>query len=219
MDNHPFSGDYGIPGSPHPLPSSELLSRPGQPLGQRLFDDITEFYSWYVSSWYMSDGGTASIETLQRSESTRKILSLIKRIAEVSMNGGNFLSEKEETEALNQLSNILQDLNSGKLRKQALPDALFLVMESLTQNNPKAKVVFQTTELEYRLCINPPPGQSSELTTQYQQILTQIIQGINPHMRDINASAISQGLSQILENLGSVDNIHQSLNEAIKHWL
>jgi hypothetical protein len=219
MGSDPLSREYRVPGPPRALSSSELSSHPGQPLGQRLFDDVTEFYSWYVSSWYMSDGETASTETLQKSESTRKVLSLIKRIAEVSMNGGNFLTEKEEMHALNQLSNILQDLNSGKLRKQDLPDALFLLLENLVQNNPKAKVVFQTTELEYRLCINPPPGQSSESMNQYQRVLNQIIQGITPQMRDMNASAIAQGLSRILENPDAVENINQAINEAIKHWL
>jgi hypothetical protein len=215
----PLNGDYRIPSPPRFLGPSEPLSHTGHLPGQRLFDDITEFYSWYISSWYMSDGRTASPESLQKSESTRKILSLLKRIAEVSMNGGHFLTEKEEMRALNALSNILQDLSSGNLRKQDLPDALFQVLVNLTENNPKAKVVFQTTELEYLFCINPPSGQPSGLTMRYQQLFTQIIQGISPQMRDINASAIAQGLSRILENPNAIENINQAINEAIKHWL
>jgi hypothetical protein len=220
MSSNPLNRDYQVPGPiPQPILTKELISSSGQPLGQRLFDDTTEFYSWYVSSWYMSDGGAASAEILQKSESTRKILSLLKRIAEVSMNGGNFLTEKEEVHALNDLSNILQDLNSGKLRKQHLPDALFQVMEDLIQNNPKAKVVSQVTELEYYLCINPPAGQSLESTIQYQKVLNRVTERISPQMRDINASAIAQGLSQILENPSGVENIYQAIQEAIKHWL
>jgi hypothetical protein len=218
MNNYPLSSDYRMPDPSRAMPSSELISQ-RQPRGQRLFDNVTEFYSWYISSWYMADGGTASPETLQKSESTRKILSLIKRIAEVSKDGGNFLTETEEIIALNAFSNVLQDLNSGKLRKQNLPDALFEIIENLTRDNPKAKVVFQITELEYRLCINPPLGQSSELTVQYQQVLTQIIQGITPQLQDINASAIAQGLSQILENSSTAENFNNAINEAIKHWL
>lgn len=89
----------------------------------------------------------------------------------------------------------------------------------MTQANPKAKVVAQTTELEYRLCINPSSEQSSILTQQYQEALSQIIHKIGPKLLDINASAISQGLSQILENLDTIEDFNRAIDEAIKHWL
>ena len=217
---HSLPRDPHVPSFPSGfVPGAEAISPPEKLFGQRLFDDTTEFYSWYVSAWYMSDKGTASAEILQKSESTRKILSLLKRIAEVSMSGGGFLTEKEEANALNELSTIIHDLSSGNLRKQDLPGALFSILENLTQNNPKAKVVAQTTELEYLLCINPPPEQSSEMTDQCQRLFTQIIQGITPEMRDINASAIAQGLSQILENPHAIENMPQAIHEAIKHWV
>jgi hypothetical protein len=230
MSSSPLSRDYQVKSTVVP---GEFISSSGKPLGQQLFDDITEFYSWYISSWYMADGKTASVEILQKNESIRKILSLLKRIAEVSMNGGSFLREKEEIHVLNKLSNILQDLNSGKLRKHHLPNGLFQVLEGLTQNNPKAKVISQITELEYYFCINPPPGQSPESTIRYQKLFNQIIDKISPQMPDISASAIAQGLSRILESLNSVSdlaskasfatpsvkNIYQEIQEAIRHWL
>ena len=55
MSSNPLNRDYQVPGPiPQPILTKELISSSGQPLGQRLFDDTTEFYSWYVSSWYMS---------------------------------------------------------------------------------------------------------------------------------------------------------------------
>ncbi len=211
--------DPHVPSFPSQFLSAETISPSGKHFGQRLFDDTTEFYSWYVSAWYMSEKGTASTEILQKSESTRKILSLLKRIAEVSMNEGGFLTEKEEANALNALCTIVQDLSCGNLRKQDLPRALFSILENLTQHNPKAKVVAQTTELEYLLCINPTPEQSSEITDQCQRLFTQIIQSITAEMREINASAIAQGLSRILENPSTIENMPQAIHEAIKHWV
>jgi hypothetical protein len=196
-------------------PAAGPLAKHTPPPGQQLFNDVTEFYCWYVSSWYMPDGHS---EMSKKGDATRKILSLIKRIAEVSINGGQFLTETEASKAVNELNNVIQDLNSGQLRKKDLPEALLQVMVNLTEQNPKAKVVCQTTELEYRLCINPPANQTSEVTAQYQKALANIIQGI-PKMRDINASAISQGLSQILDNSSGMKNVAEAINQAVKHWL
>ncbi|MBS0603642.1 MAG: hypothetical protein JSS60_01250 [Verrucomicrobia bacterium] len=219
MSSNPIGNGYQSPVPPWTPQSSTNLARQGQPCGQQLFDDVTEFYSWYISSWYMASNEPSSSESSQKSDATRKILSLIKRVAEVSMSGGNFLSDKEESKAVDALSDILQDLNSGRLRKQDLPEALQQVMTDLTNDNPKAKVVFQTTELEYRLCINPAPGQSKELTGQYQQSLSLIIERITPEMRDINASAIAQGLSQILDNPETEIDISGAINKAVKDWI
>jgi hypothetical protein len=215
--NAPLENPFFPPFPQHAQTTSP--SSPSRPAGQLLFSDVTEFYSWYVSCWYLSDGHYPSEEVTQRSETTRRILSLIKRIAEVSIQGGNFLSEIEEYHTIHALNNVFQDLNSGKLRKQNLPEALGEVLASIIEHNPKAKVVFQTTELEYRLCINPPADQPAELTAHYQKILAQIIQKITPQMRDINASAIAQGLSKILENHLGSKSIAEALNEAVKHWL
>lgn len=219
--NTPISNSFSAP-VPPPGPSSGSFSPVVSILpGQQLFNDVTEFYSWYITCWYMSDSHSPpSAETTKKSDAIRIILSLIKRIAEVSMSSGKFLSELEERRAINELKNVVQDLNGGQLRKQNLPEALWKVLLSITDHNPKAKLVCQTTELEYRLCINPPDDQSPEMTMQYKTALAQIIQGITPQMRDINASAISQGLSQILDNnnLGSTD-ITKAIDEAVKYWL
>lgn len=204
-----MSQDFPIPG-PFPLAVTpeKISSHPTQPVGQELFDEVTDFYSWYITSWY---DGAAS----EHGEATRKALSLIKRVSEVSMNGGNFLTEREESGALAALRNIFQDLHSGKLRKNHLPSALVHLMETLTRNNPKAKLVALTTELEYIHCINPPLSQSSEITVKYQQIFDSIIQSITPHMREINASALSRELSRFLENSTTTE----SLQLAIKDWI
>lgn len=219
MSNNPIDNRFPPSFPPWTTPSRAQVPSFGDIYGQRLFDDVTAFYSWYVSAWYLSSGEFVSSESSQKNDTTRKILSLIKRIAEVSMSGGGFLSEKEESRALDGLSEILQDLNNGSLRKQQLPEALLQLADTLTANNPKAKLVSQTTELEYLFCINPSPMQSTDLTQKYQQLFTLIIEKINPQMRDINASAISRGLSQILENPHRSADMSGKIHEAIKHWL
>jgi hypothetical protein len=171
-------------------------------IGQKLYDDVTEIYTWYVTSWYMSDGGHPADEPILRT------LSLIKRVAEVSMRGGDYLTEKEEARSLAHLSTILNDLNDGSLRKQDFPDALKHALDLLTSSNPKAKVVSQITQLEYRHLIDPPADQSMEETEQYQKLFHRIIEGITPKMREIVASTISRGLTQALED-----------PDAIKDWV
>ncbi len=219
MNSNPLGNSFHAPIPTWTPQKAGYASPSGAAHGHRLFDDTTEFYSWYVTSWYLSGNEPSFSESSQKSDAARKILSLIKRIAEVSMNGGYFLSEAEESKAVDGLSDIMQDLNSGRLRKQDLPEALLKLMFEMTESNPKAKVVAQTTELEYRLCINPSPEQSSALTQQYQEALSQIIHRINPKLLDINASAISQGLSQILENLDAIEDFNSAIHEAVRHWL
>jgi hypothetical protein len=214
MNSEPVSGNFQVPPWP-PQPGSVPL-QPEYPSGELLFDEITEFYSWYV---YACLDPTISQENSKSSHSIPKILSVMKRIAEVSMNGGNFLSQQDELRAIESLSNILHDLKSGKLRRQDLPDALKQITDTLTNGNPKAKVVSQTTELEYRLCINPSREQSSELTGKYQKILSRIIEKIGSGMPEINASAIAQNLLHILDNTPEITDIHEAIDEAVKHWL
>lgn len=216
MKTDPLGNGFHAHVPPWAFSPIEHRSPQGNAYGKSLLEDITSFYSWFVSSWYLSD---ATPETSQKDDSSRKILSLIKRISEVSVNGGFILSENEELKAIQFLQDIHQDLLNGSLRKQDLPTALVQLMNDLTHRNPKAKVVSQTTELEYLLCINPSPHQSEKSTEEYRSLLSQIIQKVNPQMPDINASAISQGLSYILEDPDAIPDIHSAINNAIKHWL
>ncbi len=215
----PLGNSFHSPLPSRPLQVNVLLPRSGVANGQRLYDEVTEVYTWYISSWYTPSVATSSLEGAQANETIRKTLSQIKRIAEVSIQGGSFLSEREEQKALDRLRDVLQDWNSGELRKQEIPHALYRLVDELTGQNPKARVVFQTTELEYRLCINPPQGQPPDLTERYRQVLAGNILKITPDLHDVHAGGISQGLSRVLEYSNPSDDLHSALQEAIRRWI
>lgn len=118
MSINPSGGSFQAPIPTWTPQMTGYTSPSGTAYGRRLFDDTTEFYSWYVTSWCLSSSEPSLSESSQKSDATRKILSLIKRIAEVSMNGGYFLSDKDESNAVDGLGNIMQDLSSGGLRSR-----------------------------------------------------------------------------------------------------
>ncbi len=218
MSSSPLNTPAYPPRPSQPILANALL-RPGAVPGQRLYDRVTEVYTWYVSNWYTFGKRTSDSNRFKADEQIRRTLTHIKRIADVSLQGGAFLSPKEEERTLEKLSDLIEDVRSGQTSRQELPDALLRLTSELTSHNPKAKLVFQATELEYLLCVNPAAGQPSDLTASYQQMLSQVIRQITPHMPDHNASAISQGLAKILEYGGRLGDLNHALYEAIKRWI
>lgn len=209
----------GNPPTPSQTTQANALPRPGAAPGQRLYDRITEVYTWYISNWYAFGRRAYESNRGDLDEQIRRTLTHIKRIADVSLQGGDFLTRSEEERTLAKLGDLIEDVSSGQTSRHELPDALARLTSELTSKNPKAKLVFQATELEYLLCINPIAGQPADLTASYEQMLSQIIRQITPQMPDHNASAISQGLAKILEQGNRLGDLNYALYEAIKRWI
>jgi hypothetical protein len=206
----------------NPIPPSSipaLFVPSGVAFGQRLCDEVTEIYTWFISSWYTRIGTSSTRAEDETNEAIRKALSHIKRIAHVSLQGGAFLSEGEELWTIERLKEIIEAWNGGEMRKQELPHAFHRLIAELTGPNPKAKVVFQATELEYRLCLNPPLSQSPQLTDHYREVLAGIIQKVTPSLHDVHASGLSQGLSKILDNSSVSQDLSALFQEAVKRWI
>ena len=199
-------------GGPFPPISSwpqQAVPIPKSVAGERLFEETSQFYEWYLS-WDASPSEHAR---------SFECLSQIMRIAQTSKEGGGFLSSTQETSALNSLSSLKDDISNGYIRINEIQTSLLQILQNLTDANPKARLVSQTTKLEYLLCVHPSRDQSKDITGRYQQLLSHIISQVTPNMLDSHANAISQGLSKILDNPESVSDIHQALHEAIKGWL
>lgn len=217
--------------SPDPLPPSSFPSGSFPPSDSGsvsknrpenlLIEEIAEFYVWYVtSSWFQSEKLSFSSDS-QRSngDTTRNLLSRIRRIAEVSISGGNYLSFQEVNRAHREIRELISDLNNGRIKKRDLPDLLDAILQEMTAQNPKAKVISHITELEYRLCINPGESQPTELTEHYRQTLEKIVHAINPRMSNVNASAIAQGLAHVIGNMDKGMDVPRAIADAIKHWV
>ncbi|MBS0654137.1 MAG: hypothetical protein JSR39_11510 [Verrucomicrobia bacterium] len=205
----PLGKDFEAPISPwtdREYPSIKGSSRPN---GQKLFDQVSEFYAWYMS-WDITPRDHAK---------TFELLSRIMRIAQVSKDGGLFLSDEDEENALKSLSSLREDLFDGLFHHQDIGQNLLKIIQMLTTTNPKARLVARTNELEYILCIYGPPSQNEEEKGRYQRLLDQILKKVTPSLLDTHAHAVSQGLLKIIENPNAIDNFHEAILQATKHWL
>jgi len=206
MDSSPIGGQFHVPISP--WTNQDLSSSKGA-VGAQLFEQTSQFFAWYLT-WDSAPADHAR---------SFEYLSQIMQIARVSKEGGNFLSSMQEKKALDSLSSLQEDLFNGNIRHPDIQESLMHILHSLTDSNPKAKLISHTTELEYLLCIHPSGNQPSDATERYQQTLSYIISKVTPNMLDVHAHAIAQGLSKILDNPQAIPDIQQALHEAIRGWL
>ena len=185
---------------------AEKNREPLQAYGQQLFDQVSEFYAWYLS-W-----NTAPKAHAQAFE----LLSRIMRIAQVSKEGGLFLTQDEEQKALSVLNTLREELFNGLCHHQEIPSYLLKIIQTLTLANPKARLVARANELEYLLCVRAP---AAEGRARYQLLLDHIVNQVNPQLPNTYAHAISQGLAKIIENPGAVADTHAAIQRAIGYWL
>lgn len=205
---HPHENDFEAPISPWTeRERSSSFPESFQCSGQRLFDQVSEFYAWYMS-WDI---------TPKEHAETFELLSRIMRIAQVCRDGGLFLNEDEEQKALRSVSSLREELFDGHCRQQEIPQNLLKIIQALI-TNPKARLVAKTNELEYMLCIRSSPENESQ-ALKFQQILNEILNKITPTFLDIHAHAISQGLSKIIENIHTIDDVEDAIIQATKHWM
>ncbi len=196
------SGNYQAPSSPWPQESSSH-----HPLGQSVYDQAHALCAWYCS-W---------VENPSKHPQTFEYLSRIMRIAFVSLSQGHYLTTGEENKAKGTLEALGRNLYAGNTRHEQIPDILLGAINDLTESNPKARLVDHTTQLEYLICIRP--GQSEEVQAECKKLLDGIVEQINPDLPDINAQAVAQGLSQILQNPATVKNFQEAIHSAISGWL
>ncbi len=205
----PLGKDFEAPISPWTDRVYSSISSSAKPGGEKLFDQVSEFYAWYMS-WDISPKEHAQ---------TFEYLSRIMRIAQVSKDGGHYLSDSEEQKALKSLSSLREDLYDGFCRQQEIPKNLLKIIQVLTEANPKSRLVARTNQLEYMLCVHALASKDPEQNARYQFLLNQIISKVNPALLDTHAHAVSQGLLKIIETPKAIPDIHGAILQAIKHWI
>ena len=203
MDSSSIGGPFP------PISYQPQQTAPKNIVGERLFEETSQFYQEYLSWVTFPSGHARSFECLSQ----------MMRIAQTSKEGGGYFSSTQETSVLDSLRSLKEGINIRTISNDEIQPKLLQILQDLTDANPKALLVSQTTELEYLLCVHPGKDQSKDITGRYQQLLSHIIENVTPDMSDSTATAISLGLSKILDNPESVHDIHQALHEAIRGWL
>jgi hypothetical protein len=210
----PIGNHYKPPGSdfisdPVVVPFTLDASLKGAELFKNTEELAQEFYLWYLTQ----------NPNYQDHKNTKKYLSILMRIAQVSLRGGHFIKEKEEKLACDQVNCLRNEFKDGHIKHFELPSLLEPIIQNLTQANIKAKVVAHTTELEYILCIQPIHKHPQETIDNFQKILNHIIEQITPDLPEYKAQAVAQGLFQILHHASEIPDLSRALNQSIEGWL
>ena len=185
---------------------TESHSFPKIAIGDKLFNYTSEFYAWYMS---------LLIDSKSQSD-IFKTLSQLMRIALLSAEGGDFLKTANEEGALTALLLIKEDLSDGNIKHAEVLYQLKKIIEGLTANNPKARLVTYATELEYHYCLKQT---TSNQTQEFQKYLKELLGFVTPSLLEINAYAIAQIMGKALENPSVFRNPKIELKEEINKWL
>jgi hypothetical protein len=204
----PFSSSYYIVIS---------ISPSKVPTGQKLFDLAASLYAWF-----------GSIDSKPREHlPIYEELSTIMLLAKCNMNGGNYMTVFEEHQGFSTMEQLCQDLYLGNKTSKEIPDVLGIVIQGLTENNYKAKLVSLIIQLDYRLRIHPVYEKGEEVQKILKELFEELLLTINPSLNENNAQAVAQQLTMILSHLDKDKEISDedlnaviySLNESMNHWL
>lgn len=156
--------------------------------GSKLFDNASEFYTWYMMLVSKPRDQAEVFQTLSQ----------LMRVAEISRAGGNYLSETEETTASQALCALREQLLDGKIKQHDILSRVQSIREKLIFHNPKAKLVTYATEVEYKFYLSPSPRLQADYV---KKMIDSLLTHVNPSLQPINAQAISQVLVSLLETV------------------
>ena len=178
--------DYHVPPfSPGADPEGlHLQGHKSGNVGEKLYEHSSAFYSWYQWVRKTSDSPQSS-----------QNLQVIMQIAQKAS-----LTPEEEQEAVNRLSDLREDLDSGRITMDQIGHETDRIIDELTENNPKSRVVMYTTQIE--IAINLSEGEPSD---ELREALNQLMNHISPEMPNIQAETLSRNLSLILDSSSSRD--------------
>ena len=174
--------------------------------GRQLFNSVSDFYSWYMS-WIHMPSSQANVF---------RVLSELMRIALLSAEGGSYLSSQDENNGMQNLSRLKENLCDGHLKKEGTFQELKSLVNSIISQNPKAKLVSCATELEYQFCILPPPSSQSK---NLQDYLNKLLKCVTPSLLEIQAYAVSQVISKILETPSQHKDAGHILEKEVARWI
>jgi hypothetical protein len=174
--------------------------------GRQLFNSVSDFYSWYMSRIHTPSAHASIFQTLSE----------LMRISSLSAEGGEYLSPEEEKRGVRSLSKLKEKLCDGNLKKEDTLRKLKALIDNITSQNPKAKLVSYATELEYQFCILRPPSPHSEYLQNY---LNELLKYVTPSLLGIQAYAITQIIGKILDTTPLHKDTGYILEKEVKQWI
>ena len=177
--------------------------------GKQLFRNISEFYAWY-SSW---DRNAAKHSQIY------EYISRLMRIAKTSFEGGHYLESEEDHSMQLSLNQLRENLYLSKVKQNDLSKHLLEIIQSLIKNNPKAKLIDTTTQIEYYYLIDSFQHLSDDLIQEIKSVTTYIITKTDPALPIPLAILIEKNIAKLLENRVLTEELPDHLWECCKELL
>ena len=193
---------------PSSSPYFDKPSPANQQVGETLFDHTSQFYAWYLS-WE---------RTPTDHKETFSLLSTIMQVAKISLAGGLYLDNDGEKEALSKLQDLGDQLINGSFPPHEISETIDSILNSLTDNNPKAKLIAKSTLLEYKMLIHNPIPQPPQLFDDYHQVTEKLIAKVNPLLGDFDAEKLSRELSKFIDAPQDPERTIAALSDLIDRW-
>lgn len=170
----------------HELQKEQNLQKVPMGFGKRLYNKVFHFYCWFLSR---------DINPEMHRELYKK-LSIIMQIAKISFEGGYFLKEGEENTASHEFDDVTEELNSGMIKTQRLPEALQNIIKHLLIN-PKSKLVYELMHLEYFILIENPINLPSDAQEEFKLLINDAFKQITPRLSELQAQTVSRQIEKI----------------------
>ena len=100
-------------------------------------------------------------------------------------------TEKEASTASEELKELMEDLDGGRKTLDQIPYEIERIVDHLTENNPKSRIIMQATQIEIAVNLS-----QLEAPEDFKDIMQALLQKINPEMPNIQAEAISHALQE-----------------------
>ncbi|MDN3509461.1 MAG: hypothetical protein P0S93_05580, partial [Candidatus Neptunochlamydia sp.] len=100
-------------------------------------------------------------------------------------------TEEEASAANEELKTLMDDIDCGKKTLDQIPYEIERIVDHLTENNPKSRIVMQATQIEIAVNLSQL-GTAEDLN----EMMESLLQKVNPKMSNIQAEAISHTLQE-----------------------
>lgn len=195
------------PASPHSEPPNAPSPKGA---GANLFQQASDFYSWHLAATQDPKGNFAVYRTLSN----------IMRIAKVSADGANYLTPSDESKAQEGLTDLSEDLSYGGLSSKDVHHSLDHILANLKDENPHAKLIGVSTDLEYRISIENDDDLGEKLSSDFNEQFDRLEQKVVGGTTKFQAEILSRDLSTLITNHdpSHPDETLRQLTHLLDHW-
>ena len=163
--------DYHMPGVTPKATSSSSEH-------QSFASEAEAFYSWYQS--------------IRRPTSPAEGYQGLQYIMQIGQQGT--ATVEEASTASKELNNLMEDLDGGKKTLDQIPYEVGRIVDRLTEDNPKSRIVMQATKIEIAVNLS-----ELEAPDAFKEMMHTLLEKVSPEMPNIQAEAISHTLQEGLQ--------------------